>query len=139
MNPSVTPSTITQLYVAASVSMLVVLHALDPPFLLGVICTRMAMMVLNLTGFNREASKEMHEYLYENVEDHTGAGHPRLLSTRDELISPQILRMPRYCSAIVAQRTMFVGLYCFTSLYRVFVVIHMAYPRKTIHECCSTR
>jgi hypothetical protein len=40
---------------------------------------------LNLTGFSRNAFEEMHEYLYENVEDHTRAGRPRLLNTRDEL------------------------------------------------------
>ena len=26
---------------------------------------------LNLTGFSREAFEKIHEYLYENVEDHT--------------------------------------------------------------------
>jgi len=31
---------------------------------------------LNLTGLSREAFEEMHEYLYENVEKHRGAGHP---------------------------------------------------------------
>jgi hypothetical protein len=39
----------------------------------------------NLTGFSSEALEEMHDYLYDNEEEHRGAGRPRLLNNRDEL------------------------------------------------------
>ena len=97
--PFVTPSTITQLYVAASVSMLVYYNSIRRRHYLtrtGILPTSVSPWrhlyengddgsFLNLTGFNRDAFEEMYEYLYEIVEDHTGAGHPRLLNTRDEL------------------------------------------------------
>ena len=99
MNPFVTPSTMTQLYVAASVSMLVYYNSIRTRHYLtraGILPTSVSPWrhlyengdngsFLNLTGFSRDAFEEMHEYLYENVEDHTGAGRPALLNTRDEL------------------------------------------------------
>jgi hypothetical protein len=39
----------------------------------------------NLTGFSSESLEEMHDYLYDNEEEHRGAGRPRLLNNRDEL------------------------------------------------------
>ena len=99
MNPFVTPSTITQLYVAASVSMLVYYNSIRTHHYLtrtGILPTSVSPWrhlyengdngsFLNLTGFSRDAFEEMHDYLYENVEDRTGAGRPRLLNNRDEL------------------------------------------------------
>ena len=82
----------SQLYVAAFVSMLIYYnkiwhrHYLKrtrilPPHLLGVIYTRMVPSL----GFIREAFEEMHDYLYNNEQEHRDEGRLRLLNNRDEL------------------------------------------------------
>ena len=89
----------TQLYVAASVSILMYNDGIRCHHYVtwsGILPTTASpwrhlyengdeVSFLNLTGFSREAFEEMHQYLYENVEEHYGAGRPRLLNTRDEL------------------------------------------------------
>jgi hypothetical protein len=82
----------TQLYVAASVSMLVYYNSIRRRHYVtrsGILPTTASpwrhlyengdeVSFLNLTGFSREAFEEMHQYLYENVEERYGAGRPRL-------------------------------------------------------------
>ena len=98
MNPFITPPTMTQLYVAASMLMLVNYNSIRRRYYItrsGNLPTAASpwrhlyengeeVSFLNLTGFSREALEEMHEYPYENVERYD-AGRPRLLNTRDEL------------------------------------------------------
>ena len=82
MNPFVTPSSITQLYVVASVSMLVSYNSIRRRHYLTrteILATSVSPWrhlyengengsFLNLTGFSCDAFEEMHEYLYENDE-----------------------------------------------------------------------
>jgi len=89
----------TQLYVAASVSMLIYHNSIRRRHHLtrsGILPTNASPWrhlyengdegsFLNLTGFSREAFEEMHDYLYDNVDHRVGAGRPRLLNSRDEL------------------------------------------------------
>ena len=99
MNPFITNSQLTQLYVAASVSMILYYNSIRRRHLL----TRSGILFpgqspwrnlyengdegsfLNVTGFSREAFEEMHEYLYGDLPEHRGPGRPRLLNSRDEL------------------------------------------------------
>jgi len=89
----------TQLYVAASVSMLVYYNSIRRRHYVtrsGILPTTASpwrhlyengdeVSFLNLTGFSREAFEEMHQYLYENVEERYSASRPRLVNTHDEL------------------------------------------------------
>ena len=77
MNPFITSSTMTQLYVAASVSMLIYHNSIRRRHHLtrsGILPTNASPWrhlyengdegsFLNLTGFSREAFEEMHDYL----------------------------------------------------------------------------
>jgi len=99
MNPFITNSQLTQLYVAASVSMILYYNSIRRRHLL----TRSGILFpgqspwrnlyengdegsfLNVTGFSREAFEEMHEHLYGDLPEHRGPGRPRLLNSRDEL------------------------------------------------------
>jgi hypothetical protein len=99
MNPFVNNSSITQLYVAASVTMVLYYNSIRRRHHL----TRSGILFpsqspwrhlydngddgsfLNLTGFSREAFEELHEFLYLGHQNHRGHGRPRLLNTRDEL------------------------------------------------------
>ena len=99
MNPFTTPSTMTQICVATSVSMLVYYNSIRRHHYVtrsGNLPTTASswrhlyengdeVSFLNLTGFSGEAFEDMHQYLHENVEERYGAGRPRLLDTRDEL------------------------------------------------------
>ena len=89
----------TQLYVAASVSMLIYHNSIRRRHHLtrsGILPTNASPWrhlyengdegsFLNLTGFSREAFEEMHDYLYDNVDHRVGTGRPSLLNSRDEL------------------------------------------------------
>ena len=99
MNPFLSNTQMTQLCVAASVSMLIYYNSIRRRHHL----TRSGILApnhspwrylyengdegsfLNLTGFSRQAFEEMHDYLYPNEPERHGAGRPRLLNSRDEL------------------------------------------------------
>ena len=99
MNPFLSNTQMTQLCVAASVSMLIYYnsirrrHHLTRSGILAPIHSPWRHLYengdegsfLNLTGFSREAFEEMHDYLYPNEPEIHGAGRPRLLNSRDEL------------------------------------------------------
>jgi len=100
MNTFLFNSQITQLYVAASVSMIVYYNGIRRRHhhtRSGIIFPDRspwrhlydngdeASSFLNLTGFTREAFDEMHEFLHGDDHDRIGPGRPRLLNTRDEL------------------------------------------------------
>ena len=98
MNPFINNGNMTQLFVAASVSMLIYYNSVRRRHHLsrsGILQpTRSPWRhlydngdegsFLNLTGFSRVAFEEMHEYMYSNVEPQR-TGRPRLLNSRDEL------------------------------------------------------
>jgi hypothetical protein len=99
MNPFLFNSQITQLYVAASVSMIIYYNGIRRRHHL----TRSGILspdrspwrhlyengdeasFLNLTGFTRQAFEEMHEFLHGDDQNRIGPGRRRLLNTRDEL------------------------------------------------------
>jgi hypothetical protein len=99
MFPFISNTNLTQLYVAASVSMVIYYNSIRSRHFLtrsGILAPGQSpwrhlyengddQSFLNLTGFNREAFEELHTYLYDDHVEHHGAGRPRLLSTRDEL------------------------------------------------------
>ena len=99
MNPFVSNSSIIQLYVAASVSMVLYYNSIRRRHYLtrsGILFPSQSPWghhydngddgsVLNLTGLSREAFEELHEFLYFGHQNHRGHGRPRLLNTRDEL------------------------------------------------------
>ena len=88
MNPFISNSSISQLYVAASVSMVIYYNSVRRRHHL----TRSGILqparspwrhlydngdessFLNLTGFSRAAFEEMHQYLYDDIQEQSGPG-----------------------------------------------------------------
>jgi hypothetical protein len=98
MNPFISHSQLTGLYVSAAVSMVIFSNSIRRRHHLtrsGILSPDQSpwrnlyengdnQSFLNLTGFSREAFEEMHTYLYGNELDHLGPDRPRLLNSRDE-------------------------------------------------------
>ena len=99
MNPFISNTTMTQLYVAASVSMLLYYNGIRRRHhhtRSGILPLNRSPWrhlyengddgsFLNLTGFSRAAFEEMHNFLCEDHYEGHGAGRSRLLNTHYEL------------------------------------------------------
>ena len=105
MNPFLFNSQFTQLYVAASVSMIVYYNGIRRRHHLtrsGILSPDQSPWrnlyengdegsFLNLTGFTRGAFEEMHDFLHGDDQDRIGPGRPRLLKYSGRVRSYSIL------------------------------------------------
>ena len=107
----------TQLYVVASVSMLVYYNSIRSRHYVtrsGILPTSASpwrhlyengdeVSFLNLTGFSREAFEEMHQYQYENVGGRYSADRPRMKSRLSSIKKKRKLIMEMRLDAGLSQ------------------------------------